>query len=712
MDEQLRRGITPADNAQHGPQPTGPAQGRPSVGVLLVHGMGSAAPGDTLRSVGEPLLNTIRTLAGAHIGAVTELDPAGGEAGPAHVVVEIDKTEWVLAECHWGECFRLPRYSRICAWLLLAVPWTATSYARSKFAQRSVRQDDERASKARDLMLGTAAWLIGVILAPLLAGVVALVLLLLLPLSVLPVPILQRMARKIVGVLSGSLGDVYVLLSEGFDRLLVEQRLRRDLDYLLLTRGCDRVILVAHSAGSRLCHDVLKRSTADQDRRVELFVTFGQAVWRTKETELLAGRKSGRSALVLSIVAAIGLIVGGYLVSMPLFSLVWWPIGTWGPVPSWDALGVALLVLGIGAGGGCVHLSRAGQSRNVDDLLPFRVRDRIVLWRDYVASADPVPDGRMAGPEQYNPLNFQSVRLHNLRSVVRDHTSYVSSDVFLRCVARDVLRVGGIVSSGDDSLDVRWAARRRRTRWLSTARNTVLLAAAWVFFTASWWPAQVLDGRIAAPSSPDSSPAIRLAEQLAGVLPDALAASLLGEGADSPWRRKVLGLAAVTAVLYGLYHCLFLLWQRWDRRAALSREGNDPGKGTFLVAWVVLLIMMLGAAVVLGRHATIGSTDLWRVDGPTLGWAIPGSLVLGVVCLVLLLTSVLKGKNRDKAKPGDHWDEGARATACTASTSPSSSTSPVLCGIGRMVALVVILAFSLIRRRTWHSLPLRPGQST
>lgn len=662
MVESLQRGCTATELASLIPPQPGPAERPSRTGVLLVHGMGSAAPGDTLRGLGEPLLETMRQLAGGSVGAVTELDLTGGEQAPAHAVVQGDRTEWVLAECHWGECFRLPGYRRLCSWLLLAVPWSASSYFRSKLAQRAARRNGGPRTW-RDWFFGATGVIGGTVLAPVLAGVVALVLVLLLPLSVLPVPFLQRLARSLVGVLSGSLGDVYVLLSDGFDRVVVEQRLRRDLDHLLVTRRCDQVVLVAHSAGSRLCHQVLQGSTEDRDRAVRRLVSYGQAVWRADATERLAGTTRGRRALGLSIASALGLVVGGYLASLQVFSIVWWPYGSWGRVQSWSALGAGLVVAGVVAGVLGVRAAGASDHRHVNGLLPLRVLGRPVLWRDYVASADPVPDGRMVGREQGCVAGFQSVRLHNLRSVVRDHTSYVSSDVFLRCVARDVLQVGGVPVLEDTTptRDERWAARRRRTRRLSTMRNTVLLAAVWTYVTATWWPAQVVDGRLAAPASPDDSPAMGLAGRLAAVLPDALATTLLGDSTDSPWRRKLLGLLAVAAVLFGLYHCLFLLWQRWDRRWQRWGSGlaaDEPGgSAPFLLAWVGLLVLLLGTAPVLGQPLTLGSTSVWRAGVPSADWTWAVSLVLGLACALLVLQSVLDGLERDEPDPGDPWDD-------------------------------------------------------
>ena len=522
------------------------------LGILLVHGMGSAEPGDTLRNIGEPLLDTLRRAparaAGVRVGEPTRVELDGDDDRPAHVTFEVGPakgtgatTAWWMAECHWGDSFRPPPIRDVVTWIVLVLPWTVISYFQSKW--RELRRHG-RTSGKRDAFLAILALLGALVLAPLMAALLVVVLVLAVPLSRIPVKVLNAPAKALIRVLSASLGDVYVLASRSFDRYAVDQRLQRDLDFLL--ERCSRVAIVAHSAGSYLTHCLLNRpepGAAPTPDRVPLLVTYGQAVWRVHAVQNLGkGRGANRKWAVGVSTAA--LLSGAAAVGLPLAEVPW-P----GPVVA----GVSA-VCTVGALGLCwrafVLVDRASAAAESSTGLGLANPPR---WRDYVASTDPVPNGLMppglVTEEGREPRSYEGVRIHNGRSVVSDHNSYDSNlDVFFNGVARDLLWAAGHPARREkrvlDALDARWAWRRTRTRWLSTARVTYLACAGWLLLVSAWWNGAV---------EKDSSTAMRFGTWLVEKLPPSWTRSLFGIAqsttdpggpmTDTSLRAKLVGLA-------------------------------------------------------------------------------------------------------------------------------------------------------------------------
>ena len=148
-----------------------------ALGVLFVHGMGSHAPGSTLREFAEPLVGWMKT---AHVGIDevhlerTRLDGAGD--APAHVTCVLkssadEASTWLLAETCWSESFEPPSYLKISFWLIASVPWMLGDYMRA-----AIMRENERATLR---FLRPFRWLLIVLyaaLGALLAGPIVLLL--------------------------------------------------------------------------------------------------------------------------------------------------------------------------------------------------------------------------------------------------------------------------------------------------------------------------------------------------------------------------------------------------------------------------------------------------------------------------------------------------------------------------------------------------------
>lgn len=642
------------------------------LGVLLVHGMGSAEPGDTLRGVGGPLLDVLgrrpARAAGVQVGNPTAVVLDGDDERPAHVDFDVwpegrndAARTWCIAECHWGGTFRPPGYRDVVTWIVLVLPWTVIGYFLTKFEHFTTAPRGpgtgaaDRLRRGRDAVLTVAALLGALLLGPLVAALLALVLLLAVPLSRIPIAVLRTPAQAVIRVLSASLGDVYMLASESLDRRAVDQRLQRDLDYLLAR--CERVAVVAHSAGSYLTHCLLNRAVdAPDPARVPLLVTYGQAVWRVHAVRKL---EAGGGRRTIAVVASAGALASGV-------AAVW--LAVTDLPPGWVGA-AAVLCLALC---GCAFwlVSRAAAAAATTGLGLAAPR----RWRDYVASTDPVPNGLMPADlvneeGRSEPRSYEGVRVHNQRSVLSDHNTYAANqDVFLDSVARDLLRAAGHpepVGAQAEAQDA-WVARRGRTRWLSTARATVLACGAWLLTVAAW-----SDGSTAA----DRSRAMTVGTWLVNRLPASWTKSLFGVSAsptDTSSRAKLVGLAAIALALFLLWSGARSLWQSWDRQASrqyLEHRAGGPAaprirsRARFVAAWLALLVVLSGVTVLLQYVVPSRvSTAAWewqRLDDGWF-WGVSGAVV--VACAVASGYTLWPARTRQDREVTSNWDAARSAS--------------------------------------------------
>jgi hypothetical protein len=177
-----------------------PVQKAP-LGVLFVHGMGSAVQGATLRDHAEPLVEWLAN-GTDQFGRAELVDVAltPGDDEPAHLTCQLftlaDRHQrdgstpvstWVLAESHWAQAFKPASYVRIAAWLIGSVPWMLGEYVHGALRRERTRRT------ARVLWLRWALVPFYALLGTILAGLIIIVLALLLPAQYVPI---KKVARR------------------------------------------------------------------------------------------------------------------------------------------------------------------------------------------------------------------------------------------------------------------------------------------------------------------------------------------------------------------------------------------------------------------------------------------------------------------------------------------------------------------------------------
>lgn len=403
---------------------TAPAAPEPkaSLGVLFVHGMGTHAQGETLRDMGEPLVEWLKL---GHVGiesldlTETRLAPGDGDE-PAHVRCVLTtkdgaRRSWILAESCWSQSFTPPSYARMAFWLIASVPWMLGDYLRGAWLREKERKLPGFLRWPRQVLQVVYA-AVGAVL----AGPVVLLLTTLLLVRLIPIERVRKAADKLPRVLAASLGDVYVILTTHIDRASIRDQIVRN--HVWLRGQCDdNTVVVAHSAGSAVTHQLLRDGRL---AGVHTYVTLGEAIWRMKWMVDLS-----RTRAVMRI-GAIGLAVTGTVClagGVIAASAAAWPC-------------VAIL-LGAGI---ALHSASVAIVRKHTDTDSIRLAavdllgDIDVRWRDYVASSDPVPAGALTEPAHTTVPSRRSavdpdrshyvpIGVRNRRSIIRDHTSYTAN---------------------------------------------------------------------------------------------------------------------------------------------------------------------------------------------------------------------------------------------------------------------------------------------
>jgi len=216
----------PALSSLKGPTAHARTRKQADLGVLFVHGMGSAVQGETLRSHSEPLVDWLAN--GTQWFKRAELVDVAltpGDDEPARLTCQLfvsedrDKRDesdlhstWILAESHWAQTFEAATYIRIAVWLIGSVPWMLGEYVRAAFRRERMR-NSARLRWLRPVLIPFYA-LLGTIL----AGPIVILLVLLVPTQYVPVKKIREWGEKLPRALSASLGDVYIILATHVDR--------------------------------------------------------------------------------------------------------------------------------------------------------------------------------------------------------------------------------------------------------------------------------------------------------------------------------------------------------------------------------------------------------------------------------------------------------------------------------------------------------------
>jgi len=411
-----------------------------SLGVLFVHGMGTHAQGATLRDMGEPLIEWLKLgNVGIESLELTEsrLTPGEGDE-PAHVRCELTTADghtrsWILAEACWSQSFTPPSYARMAFWLIASVPWMLGDYVRGAW-----RREEERTSffplRLRQALNAAYAFAGALLVGPIVLALTALLLV-----RLIPIASVRKAADRLARLLAASLGDVYVVLATHIDRAAIRDQIV--VNHAWLQERCRTTVVVAHSAGSALTHQLLRD---DRIAGVKTYITLGEAIWRMK---WMADLSRDHGPLRIK---ALGLAVGG----TACIAGGWILLAVCGP-----SYGIAVAVaVGLGV---ALHFLSARLVRKHAKTGPIRaeaidlLRGKVYRWRDYVASSDPVPAGALTEcahasvPGRRSPesdttpgrSHYQPIGVRNRRSIVLDHTSYANNvEGFVAGVALDLAR--------------------------------------------------------------------------------------------------------------------------------------------------------------------------------------------------------------------------------------------------------------------------------
>jgi hypothetical protein len=584
----IYRRVRPRVGMQDPPPP------RASLGVLFVHGMGTHAPGATLRAFGDPLLDLLsRDAIGAEDVMLDETE-LGTPNEPAHArcafTVDGSPRTWLLAESCWSDSFKPVAYPRIAYWLVAAVPWTIGEYLRGAWARERAAARFPWIRWFRKLLIA----LYGAVLT-LLTGPLVILLSLLLVTRLIPSKSLRELVDRIPRALAASLGDVYVILTTKVDRASIRGQVMRDYEWL--AARCEHPVVVAHSAGAAVTHMLIAEETM---RGVETYVTLGEAIWRMRWMTMLSQRTAPRFwalALAISGTAAIVAVI---------------PVAANGPTYAWAAFLAGGIVLHA-VSAFVVWTLAIGSTR---ETVLGELAGKVTTWRDYVASSDPIPAGALtenahgstpAGRE--HPLGdaYRPVGVHNRRSIFLDHTSYADNiEEFVAGLTRDLAEADGTRGLRITPWSLEAGKEDRTTRTLSLAllRFSSCLASAAALLVLAIRP-----------------------QALAALSDDRFAGNVARAVVGDP---AMAGAAIAIAMLVVAWLPANIRWRAWDRSALQ----NYPEFGDRRPYITMSFLWALGTTAVV-------ALVFWRGHVQWLSWesaVVGAALVVGFVTQLAVLT--------------------------------------------------------------------------
>lgn len=663
------------------------------LGLLFVHGIGQQRRGQTLLQaaegvhdwltawleprtppkIGEPAPRKRVEVIESFLLESPPDDPAAPAFTRSSVALDPDsdtRSTWLFAESWWAESFEPPSFSSFARWGVTVLPWNVLvnfvdllrlNLAGARKPLRTCGM--ERALERQSAPLPTVGFLsrfagaLGAFLAFGLLLPLSLVFqILILALVVLRlVPRLGTYVTRIQSALAKLVGDVQILLNFDIRFHAMVQQVFDDLDWI--AGRAHRVLLVTHSQGAAVMHEVLRmqsrllESGAPKERlgimKVRRWISYGEALARYQAmryakiyTPSIFG---GTVAAVLtaSVVAFVFLVdlFGAVESQAPTPHVLMWLVGM---------LALAIL-LGLFGMVSPVSMHRINDLRRID----YRISGlRSNVWMDVYASADPAPNGPLfegkeegsepEGNEEESEPKISEVEVTNRRLVLLDHTTYWGNvDEFISTVAS----VAAQVTTGRTADDPRHLAtavlpqesraRRRRFTWLVAIR---IASAAWTtLLVAALLAARSVYGMGTTPSPRVEAPwLLHWIEKLPTSIAEWVVHRLFVDGTSHMLiTRYDLAWIGVT---FGLVVLPFLAWsilaRRSIRRFFVSRAAAS---WTWQPVFLVFLMCLPIVSTVL--FAKNGATSLDAASFE-MAWWVPA--VIGPpVAAVILITSFL-----------------------------------------------------------------------
>ena len=357
------------------------------------------------------------------------------------------QTHLLLSEAWWTNEVASPTPAQLRDWIFAALPQVVSTYcATASYAMdRAVAQAPKPTPlrwRAAQLLDALTAYLLRAPLALLFCAAVQLLLIVLGALALVPLPWVRKLMRPLIGILMGTTGQSYAVVTSEMRRSAIVYKVSKQLDWLC--QRCERVIILAHSQGVEISRMVIGNATRSEVQRL---IAFGSGV---KMLGVLTSEQPSRrharcAAVVLALlVAALAALWAGL------------PVSRWLPTAY-----AGLVLLG---------------SMFIDPPFYLATFRRSVPMTGYYASRDPVP----CGPVSQNAallasINFEEIEVHNRASVILDHTSYLENvEEFVAPVALAVAAAAGmgwneLVEGDRQRLDEARARRRMlvsRKQWI------------------------------------------------------------------------------------------------------------------------------------------------------------------------------------------------------------------------------------------------------
>jgi hypothetical protein len=422
---------------------------------------------------------------------------SGGDGEPAHLTLAVPlllscgerDARWLLAESSWASLFTPPRFLGVARWIwkvstcLLVLQFVIPMRRHWRRARRPAKSWHRRLADGGM----TVFYLLPMAVAAMASVLLSLALLALAVAEKLPIPRIDQAVRWVAVKVSSVLGDSYMLAHCPVQFAAMRAQVAHDLQWM--QDRCEKVVVVAHSQGAAIAHQVLKDDRHGPGK-VRAFVTIGQGIskfhllWRMDwdpEVRRAAwwSRTLVTTGLVLTGLPALGLLARHWSSTTVITRLAGLPV----IVP---VLAAGFVFVGIGV--------IAAMRAICGDLeQSMALPDAGFWWRDYYASADPVSNGPLLTGERHTPGPQPDIReepgvvpepcnlVYNSASILFDHNRYLrNQDQVLSRVLNDLTAAAygnsaKIIADGD--LIKVGQRRHRLILWLIAGRILTLCAA-------------------------------------------------------------------------------------------------------------------------------------------------------------------------------------------------------------------------------------------
>ncbi len=370
------------------------------------------------------------------------------------------------------------------AWAIGVGPWLIASQAAG--LEHRLRRPGRSPLR---WLIDEAVFAILVIIAAVVAALITPLALALLLFSLIPIPVISGFVQGLARNLSGSFGDLLVFVRSPVRFAAMAERVRQDIEWL--DRNCDRIMVVAHSQGSAVAWQAIRRTAQRPEgerAQIAMFFTFGQAFRKLKSLHRLHTRVGGFRQFLFAVLATAStlfLLIAGVVGYFTVGTL----IGAGGDLGElWDR--AALAVVAIVASFvtvGIIQLLLAkyaeandakAQDLILNDVVDVRAALPGISWVDLWASADPAPNGPLFTRQVDGVASY---RIRNLASTALDHSVYWSNMTeFVSAVAFAASSVTKAGPLGSEPIPARLrqaaGVREIRVTALACARVAVLAA--------------------------------------------------------------------------------------------------------------------------------------------------------------------------------------------------------------------------------------------